>query len=62
MEIAIRKRQEVVAGGLIECRDDHREIIELLRALDDPATHAATTAERFASDPPDVSMPWLSVG
>jgi hydroxymethylbilane synthase len=30
----------------IECRSDHREIIDLLRALDDPATHAATTAER----------------
>jgi hydroxymethylbilane synthase len=30
----------------IECRADHREIVELLRTLDDPATHAATTAER----------------
>jgi hydroxymethylbilane synthase len=30
----------------IECRSDHREIIDLLRPLHDPATHAATTAER----------------
>jgi hydroxymethylbilane synthase len=30
----------------IECRDDHREVIELLSTLDDGDTRAATTAER----------------
>jgi hydroxymethylbilane synthase len=30
----------------IECRNDHREIIDLLMTLDDTATRAATTAER----------------